>query len=66
MKFAIPMAEGKLTAHFGHCQEFALIDANDKQMQSLPCFRIGTFNGERNATTCFKLDPRQRNINMIF
>ena len=25
MKFAIPMAEGKLTAHFGHCQEFALI-----------------------------------------
>ena len=26
------MAEGKLTAHFGHCQEFALIDADDKQI----------------------------------
>ena len=26
MKFAIPLAEGKLTAHFGHCQEFALIE----------------------------------------
>ena len=25
MKFAIPLAEGKLTAHFGHCQEFALV-----------------------------------------
>ncbi len=29
MKFAIPLAEGKLTAHFGHCQEFALVDADD-------------------------------------
>ncbi len=26
MKFAIPLAEGKLTAHFGHCQEFALVE----------------------------------------
>ena len=26
MKFAIPFAEGKLTAHFGHCQEFALVE----------------------------------------
>ena len=25
MKFAIPLANGKLTAHFGHCREFALI-----------------------------------------
>jgi predicted Fe-Mo cluster-binding NifX family protein len=29
MKFAIPLAEGKLTAHFGHCQEFAIVDADD-------------------------------------
>jgi predicted Fe-Mo cluster-binding NifX family protein len=29
MKFAIPLAEGKLTAHFGHCQEFALVDVTD-------------------------------------
>jgi len=26
MKFAVPLAEGKLTAHFGHCQQFALLD----------------------------------------
>jgi predicted Fe-Mo cluster-binding NifX family protein len=26
MKFAIPLADGKLTAHFGHCKEFALIE----------------------------------------
>ena len=29
MKFAVPLAEGKLTAHFGHCKEFALVDANE-------------------------------------
>jgi len=32
MKFAIPLAEGKLTAHFGHCKEFAVIDVQDKQI----------------------------------
>ncbi len=28
MRFAIPLAEGKLAIHFGHCAAFALIDAN--------------------------------------
>ena len=41
MKFAIPLASGKLTAHFGHCQEFALIEVadneiTDKQMLTPP------------------------------
>jgi ATP-binding protein involved in chromosome partitioning len=26
MRIAIPLADGKLTAHFGHCERFALID----------------------------------------
>jgi len=31
MKFAIPTLEGKLCAHFGHCEKFAIIDvAEDK------------------------------------
>ena len=34
MKFAIPLADGKLTAHFGHCQAFALIDVEDKQIKN--------------------------------
>jgi len=29
MKFAIPLAEGKLTTHFGHCKMFALITVDD-------------------------------------
>jgi predicted Fe-Mo cluster-binding NifX family protein len=33
MKFAIPLAEGKLTAHFGHCQEFALVDVEDNEVK---------------------------------
>ena len=32
MKIAIPLADGKLTAHFGHCQEFALIDVEGKEI----------------------------------
>ena len=28
MKFAIPLAEGKLAIHFGHCASFALIDVD--------------------------------------
>ena len=34
MKFAIPLAEGKLTAHFGHCQEFALVDVEDNTIKN--------------------------------
>lgn len=29
MKIAIPTVEGKLCMHFGHCQQFALVDVNE-------------------------------------
>ena len=32
MKFAIHLAEGKLTAHFGHCQEFAIVYVEDNKI----------------------------------
>jgi len=28
MKIAIPVADGKLCAHFGHCQKFTVIDVD--------------------------------------
>jgi len=28
MKIAIPVVDGKLSAHFGHCTEFALVDTD--------------------------------------
>lgn len=34
MKFAIPLAEGKLTAHFGHCQEFAVVEVEDHEIKN--------------------------------
>jgi predicted Fe-Mo cluster-binding NifX family protein len=34
MKFAIPLADGKLTAHFGHCQEFALVEVEDNEIKN--------------------------------
>jgi ATP-binding protein involved in chromosome partitioning len=33
MKIAIPMANGRLTAHFGHCQEFALLEVEGNEIQ---------------------------------
>jgi predicted Fe-Mo cluster-binding NifX family protein len=33
MRFAVPLAEGKLTAHFGHCQSFALVDVEDREIR---------------------------------
>lgn len=29
MRFAIPVADGKLALHFGHCKEFIFIDVED-------------------------------------
>jgi len=35
MKIAIPLADGKLTMHFGHCSSFALVDVDDAQKEIL-------------------------------
>lgn len=35
MKLALPMAGGKLCMHFGHCEQFALIDADEKTKKIL-------------------------------
>jgi len=35
MRIAIPLADGKLTAHFGHCKSFALVDVDMKEMKIL-------------------------------
>jgi predicted Fe-Mo cluster-binding NifX family protein len=32
MKIAIPLAEGKLAAHFGHCREFAIIEVKENKI----------------------------------
>jgi len=29
MKIAIPLANGKLSMHFGHCEEFAMIEVDE-------------------------------------
>jgi len=33
MRFAIPMAEGQLCLHFGHCEQFALVDVDATSKQ---------------------------------
>ncbi len=34
MKIAVPMADGKLCMHFGHCEQFAIFDV-DKETKSI-------------------------------
>jgi predicted Fe-Mo cluster-binding NifX family protein len=29
MRFAVPMTDGKVSAHFGHCSHFALFDVDE-------------------------------------
>lgn len=35
MKIAIPLADGRLAMHFGHCERFALIEADSEQKRIL-------------------------------
>jgi len=35
MKIAIPLANGKLTMHFGHCEGFALVDVDPTEKKIL-------------------------------
>jgi predicted Fe-Mo cluster-binding NifX family protein len=32
MRFAVPVVEGKVAAHFGHCSHFALFDVDEVTM----------------------------------
>jgi len=31
MRIAIPVAQGKLAMHFGHCEQFALVDVDEEK-----------------------------------
>jgi len=33
MKYAVPLSGGMLSAHFGHCEQFALIDVDESDKQ---------------------------------
>jgi len=35
MKYAIPVTGGMVSPHFGHCEQFALIDADETKKQIL-------------------------------
>jgi predicted Fe-Mo cluster-binding NifX family protein len=35
MKIAIPLADGKLTMHFGHCERFALLEVDPVERKVL-------------------------------
>lgn len=34
MRIAIPVADGQLCAHFGHCEQFALVDVDEAEKKA--------------------------------
>ncbi len=40
MKIMIPLAAGRLTAHFGHCEEFACVELNAETREILAQERL--------------------------
>ena len=47
-KFAIPTLNGNLTAHFGHCEKFAIVDVEDgkvtkEEMVTPPVHQPGVY-----------------------
>jgi len=40
MKVAIPLARGKLSLHFGHCEEFALVDVDTETKEILSTEKV--------------------------
>ena len=69
MKFAIPTAEGKLTAHFGHSQEFVLLHVEEnritkKEVLTPPphepvCCPVGCTTWERMSSLLVEWDNAQ-------
>lgn len=35
MKIAVPLSNGRLSMHFGHCEQFALVEVDPEQKQVL-------------------------------
>ena len=35
MKYAVPVSSGMVSTHFGHCEQFALIDADEERKEIL-------------------------------
>ena len=35
MKIAVPIVDGRLSAHFGHCEQFAILEADEQSKDTL-------------------------------
>ena len=44
MRIAIPLAEGQLSLHFGHCEEFAIVDVDLQEKRITGIQRIAAPN----------------------
>ena len=42
MRIAIPLAAGRLSAHFGHCEEFAIVEVDEETKEVVNTSRHGS------------------------
>ena len=62
MRIAIPLVQGQLSLHFGHCDEFALVDVNsDEQCVS----GIQTLVAQSHAPGVLPQWLRQQDVNVV-
>ena len=41
MKIAIPLAAGQFSMHFGHCDEFAIVEADEQSKEIITSSETG-------------------------
>jgi len=62
MRIAIPVADGKLCMHFGHCEQFALVEVNAEQKR---ISSIGAITPPPHAPGVLPAWLHEQGVNMI-
>ena len=62
MRIAIPLVQGQLSLHFGHCDEFAIVDVNSEEQR---VSGIHTVSAPSHAPGVLPQWLRQQDVNVV-
>ena len=62
MRIAIPLVQGQLSLHFGHCDEFAIVDVNAEEQR---VSGIHTIGAPSHAPGVLPQWLRQQDVNVV-
>ena len=64
-KFAIPTLNEKLTAHFGHCEKFAIVDVEENLKSPISYSLYQNYPNPFNPQTTIRFDVKEKtNVNV--